>query len=321
MKHRNLLFIIALGSALLAQQPTDKATVDRWMTELSNWGRWGKTDQLGTVNLITPAKRKQAAALVKEGFTVSLSRDMDTVPSAVNNKPFGHTMVATGTDANPMFGMDTYTANYHGQTMTHFDALSHMFHNGKVYNGYAASEINSKGANQLAVLAYKNGFVSRGILMDMPKLKGVPYLDTKVAIYPADFEAWEKKTGIKVGAGDIVLVRTGHWARTAALGAYNTDNGAAGMDPSCARWFKQRDVAIIGSETHGEFKPSRVQGVPFPLHQLLLIAMGTPMFDNCDFEALSAAAAARKRWEFMFTSSPLAVPRGTGSPMNPIAIF
>jgi len=313
LKYRYLFTILALGGVLFAQQPTDRATVDRWMTELSNWNRWGKTDQLGTVNLITPAKRKQAAALVKEGVTVSLSRDMD--------KTFGHTMIATGTDANPMFGMDTYTAKYHGQTMTHFDALSHMFVNGKLYNGYAATEINQTGANQLAVLAYKNGFVSRAILMDIPRLKGVPYLDTKVAVYPADLEAWEKKAKVKVGPGDIVLVRTGHWARVAALGAYNTDNGAAGMDPSCAQWFKQRDVAIVGSETHGEFKPSRVQGVPFPLHQLLLIAMGTPMFDNCDFEALATAAATRNRWEFMFSASALAVPGGTGSPLNPIAIF
>ena len=93
------------------------------------------------------------------------------------------------------------------------------------------------------------------------------------------------------------------------------------MHATCARWFRQRDVAVVGSDTHGELMPSPVAGVPFPMHQLLLIAMGTPMFDNCDLEALSETAAARRRWEFLLTAAPLAVPKGTGSPLNPIAVF
>jgi len=190
-----------------------------------------------------------------------------------------------------------------------------------MYNGYSQSEVNEKGAQQLAVEAYKNGFVSRGILMDIPKLKGVPYLELSTPITPADFEAWEKKTGITVGSGDIVIVRTGRWARRAEKGQWNTEATAAGMHVSCAKWFHQRDVAIIGSDTHGELMPSPVKGIPFPMHQLLLIAMGTPMFDNCDLEALSKATAARNRYEFMLTASPLAVPGGTGSPLNPIATF
>jgi kynurenine formamidase len=322
MTFKTCVTTLCVGVVLLAaDQPLDKAVLDRWMQELSNWGRWGKDDQLGTVNLITPAKRKAAAALVKEGYSVSLSSDAETVKSADNEFPFGHQMIATGNDANPMFGMDIYSTRYHGKVLTHMDALSHMFYEGKLYNGYPQSQVNREGAQQLAVSAYKNGLMSRGILMDIPALKGVKYLDLSTPIYPADLDAWEKKAGVKVGSGDIVFVRSGRWARRAEKGPWNTEVAAAGMHPTCARWFRQRDVAMVGSDTHGELMPSPVPGVAFPIHQLLLIAMGTPLFDNCDLEPLSQAAAARHRWEFLLTAAPLAVPKGTGSPLNPIATF
>lgn len=314
-------FLLLAAAIAAPAQTLDKAALDRMMKELSNWGRWGKTDQAGTFNLITAAKRKSAAALVKDGFSVSLSRDADMVKSIDNARPFLTKMISSGVDPNPMFAMDTYTISYHGTSLTHLDSLSHMFYEGKVYNGYSKDEINSRGASQLAVTAFKSGIVSRGILMDIPALKGVKYLEPSTPITPEDFEAWEKKAGVRVGSGDIVFVRTGRWARRAAKGAWDTEAAAAGMHVSCARWFRQRDVAVVGSDTHGELMPSPVKGIPFPLHQLLLIAMGTPMFDNCDLEAISQAAAARNRWEFLLTAGPLAVPGGTGSPMNPIAIF
>ena len=316
-----LVALCLAAMVLPAQQPVDKVALDRWMQDLSNWGRWGKDDQIGTVNLITPAKRKSAAALVKEGYAVSLSSNSDTAKSADNTFPFGHEMISAGTDPNPMFGMDIYTIRYHGLTLTHLDALSHMFYQGKMYNGYSQEQVNRQGAQQLAVTAFKNGLFSRGILMDIPRLKGVKYLELSTPVYPADLDAWEKMAGIKVGSGDIVFIRTGRWSRRAEKGPWNTEEAAAGMHVTCARWFRQRDVAVVGSDTHGELMPSPVAGVPFPMHQLLLIAMGTPMFDNCDLEALSETAAARRRWEFLLTAAPLAVPKGTGSPLNPIAVF
>src|SRR5262245_36463124 len=318
MTSRNLRVLALLfGTAMLqAQQPLDKATIDRWMQELSNWGRWGKDDQTGTINLITPARRKAAAALVKEGLSISLSRDTDTVKSADNPIPFGYQPVP-----NPMFGMDTYTMRYHNQSTTHLDSLSHMYIGGRMYNGFSQSEVTPAGAQKLAVTAFKSGIASRGILMDFARLKGVKYLENGTPILPADFEAWEKQAGIKVGPGDIVLVRTGHWVRRAEKGPWYSETGSAGMHPSCARWFKDRGVAMIGSETHGEVMPAPIAGAPFPLHQLLLVAMGMPMLDNADFDALADAAASRRRWEFFVTVSPLAVPGGTGSPVNPTAIF
>ena len=317
------LLAALLAVTILLAQPlaVERATVDGWMKELSNWGRWGKEDQAGAVNLITPARRKAAAALVSEGFSVSLGRDADTVMAIDNAKPFGHHMNSSGTDKGAMFATDTYTTNYHSTSLTHLDSLSHMFYQGKVYNGFRQEEISSKGAAKLAVIQYKNGLMGRGVLMDIARLKGVPYLELSTPVYPTDFEAWEKQAGVRVGPGDIVFVNTGRWVRRTAKGPWDTEVAAAGMHVSCARWFKQRDVAIVGSETHGELMPSTVKGVAFPLHQLLLVAMGVPMIDNCDLDALSRAAAARKRWSFLLTTAPLPVPLGTGSPMNPIATF
>ena len=131
----------------------------------------------------------------------------------------------------------------------------------------------------------------------------------------------EKKAGLKVGPGDIVFIRTGRWARRAEKGPWDTDRQSAGLHVSCARWFKQRDIAMLGSDVHAELMPSPVPGIAYPMHQLLLIAMGVPMLDNCDLEALGDAAASRKRWEFLLTAAPLSVPFGTGSPLNPIATF
>ena len=316
--------LLVLYAVALAQDESRKVTksdIDRWMTELSNWNRWGKEDQLGTVNLITSAKRKQATALVREGYSVSLARDTEKEKTVDNPQPFGHTMTWTGASSPGQFSLDAYSVSYHGYAHTHMDALCHMFYNGKMYNGYLKESITKSGADKLAVIAFKNGILSRGILMDIPRLKGVEYLEPSAAIYPEDLEAWEKKAGVKVASGDIVFIRTGRWARRAAKGPWNVSANSAGLHASCMKWMHQRDVAMVGSDAASDVMPSGVEGVVQPIHQLLLVAMGTPIFDNCDLEALSEAASTRKRWEFMLTAAPLAVPGGTGSPLNPVATF
>jgi kynurenine formamidase len=298
-----------------------KADVDRWITELSNWGRWGKTDQIGTVNLITAAKRKEAAALVQEGYPISLSHDTLKEKAADNGNPFQHKMLSTG--AQPFEGrwlMDEYSVVYHGLAHTHMDSLAHIGWNGKMYNGFPQTDVTNAGAKELGVTNYRDGIFTRGVLIDIPKLKGVPYLEPGTAIYPEDLEAWEKKAGVRIGSGDVVLIRTGRWARRAAKGPWDPSR-MAGLHVSAVRWLKQRDVAIGGSDGCLDVLPSGVEGVPQPVHLLLLVAMGTPIFDNFDLEALSEQAAKRNRWTFLITASPLAVPGGTGSPLNPIAVF
>ncbi len=312
------------AAALFAQSPRHltKADIDRLMKEMSNWGRWGKGDQTGSVNLITPAKRKQAAALVREGYPVSLAREVDKVKAVDNDSPWVHVMTATG--AKPVagqFDLDTYTVSYHGYGHTHMDSLCHMFYQGRMYNGFRQEEITDKGAGKLDVTHFRNGIFTRGILVDIPGLKGVPYLEPSQAIYPEDLEAWEKKAGVKIGSGDVVFIRTGRWARRAAKGPWDVSKASAGLYASSARWLKQRDIAMLGSDAASDVAPSGIEGVAQPVHQLMLIAAGTPIFDNCDLEAVARAAADRKRWEFLITASPMPVPGGTGSPLNPIAVF
>lgn len=319
---RTSLFLLFLLPAVLpAQHNVTQADVDQWMTSLSNWGRWGKEDQIGALNLITPAKRKSAAALVKEGVSVSLARDTEKEKAVDNQNPFEQKMNWTGKSSPGQFSLDTYTVLYHGFAHTHMDALAHMFWHGKMFNGFAQETVTDSGAGQLAIQNMRNGIFTRGILIDIPELKGLPYLEPKTPIYPEDLEAWEKKAHVKIGSGDVVFIRTGRWARRAAKGPWNVGAESAGLHASCAKWLRERDVAMVGSDAASDVMPSMVEGVDQPIHQLLLISMGVMIFDNCDLEALSKATAQRKRWEFLLTAAPIPVIGGTGSPLNPIATF
>jgi kynurenine formamidase len=310
------------GVVLQQKHSLTKADVDRMMTELSNWGRWGKDDQLGAVNLITAAKRKQAAALVREGFSVSLARDTNTEKAEDNSDPYEHTMTLTGVNNDLIpFSIDNFKISFHGYQHTHLDALCHMFWQGKMYNGYSQEEVTQRGAGKLAITTLKQGIFTRGILMDMAALKGVPYLEPGTPIYPEDLEVWEKKAGLKLAPGDAVFIRTGRWARRAALGPWNVSQKSAGLHASCARWLKQRDVALLGSDAASDVLPSQVPGITHPIHQLVLVALGVNIFDNCDLEAVAEAADKRKRWDFLLTTAPIALTGGTGSPLNPIATF
>ena len=293
-----------------------QADIENWMEDLSNWGRWGKEDQIGAINLITPQKRKEAAQLVVDGLSVSLARDVEKDEAADNPQPFRHTMIP----ADP-WASDSFNVSYHGFAHTHIDALCHLAHNGKLYNGFAKSEVTPSGAGKLAVTGIKSGIFTRGVLMDIARLKEVPYLETDVAIYPEDLEAWEKKAGLRVGSGDAIFIRTGRWARRAAKGPWDIGKASAGLHGSCAKWLKERDVALVGSDAASDVIPSGIEGAGQPIHLLLLNAMGVHIFDNCDLEALGKAAAERRRWEFLLTASPIPVGGGTGSPLNPIATF
>jgi kynurenine formamidase len=309
-----------------ATNPAHKMTkddVDRWMTELSNWGRWGKDDQLGTLNLITPAKRKEAAGMVKEGIAISLAHDLLKEKAADNASPFIDTVQPRpGNYSGTGFGGDNYSVSYHGFAHTHMDALWHANYQGKMYNGYSIDTISPEtGGSKDSILVAKNGVFTRGVLMDIAKLKGVDYLEPGTPIYPEDLDAWEKEARVKVSSGDVIFIRTGRWARRAALGPWNVGRSAAGLHASCAKWLKSRDVAVLASDVAQDVSPSQVDGVGLPIHQMVLVALGLYIFDNCDLEQISQEAAKRKRWAFLVTAAPLAVPGGSGSPINPIAMF
>ncbi len=298
-----------------------KETFDQWMTDLSNWGRWGKDDEMGAMNLITPAKRKQAVSLVKEGTSFSLARDAEKVKAIDNPAPFVHLMTKTGLNTTASSSGDTFTISHHGYAHTHMDSLCHFFYKGKMFNGYSQEMVTEQGAAKLSIRNFKSGIITRGVLMDIPRLKGVEYLEPGTPIYPEDLDAWEKKAHIKVGSGDVVFIRTGRWALRDAKGPWEVSKKSAGLDASCAKWLKSRDVAILGSDAASDVLPSGIEGVVQPIHTLVLVAMGMPILDNCDLELISKEANRRQRWEFLLTASPLAVPGATGSALNPIATF
>lgn len=292
----------------------------KMMKTLSNWGRWGKDDQLGALNLITPQKRKEAAGLVQEGISISLTRNAvkhRVGPSA----PFEHRMVKTGETPGADNAGDIYSVEFHGFTHTHIDALCHLFQDGSMFNGYSQREVTGNGAAKLSVLAMKDGILTRGVLMDFPHLFGEKYLKADRAIYPEDIDAWQKETRVAVGLGDAVIIRTGRWARWEAEGEWDIEKGSSGLHVSCMPWFRERDVALVGSDLAMDVMPSRVEGFFLPVHFVTIVAMGVPILDVCDLEPVSKAAAARNRWDFLLTIAPLAVEGGTGSPVNAIATF
>jgi kynurenine formamidase len=315
------------------------------MKELSNWGRWGKDDQAGTVNLITNAKRKQAAALVKEGISVSMSLDADEPPKGYVAPPpppppapgeaqgrgrgsmprytWEHVMRSNGVNMRGPSGyaVDTIMVNFHGNNTTHFDALSHFIFEGHIYNGFPATDITAWGAEKNDVMPFKDGLVTRGVLIDWPRFKNVPYMGDDEAIYAEDLAEWEKKMNVKIESGDCVLLRTGRWARVKDKGPLDLNKVAPGLYASAGRWLKDRDIALLGSDVVQDVRPSRIEGVNQPIHQMFLVAVGTPLFDNCDLDAAAEQAAKLKRSTFMLSVAPLRVPGATGCPFNPLAIF
>ncbi len=304
-----------------ARKKLVKADIDAMMTSLSNWGRWGKDDQRGALNLITPEKRKQAAALVQDGVVVSLARPVIKEPLD-SSSAFVQRMVTMPKEGAEITSSgDEYSVQYHGFTQTHLDGLCHLAYKGKLYNGFSQKEVTAKGARKLGIENVRQGIITRGVLMDMPALFEARYLKGGQAIYPEDLEAWERKAGIKVEAGDAILIRTGRWRRRELEGPWDILKNSAGLHASCLPWLKKRDVAVVGSDLALDVLPSGVEGFDMPVHWVTIVAMGVPILDNCDFEKLSEEARARKRWTFLLTVAPLVVQGGTGSPANPLATY
>ena len=318
-----LTFVIGAGTASAqSEHNMTKEDVDHLVKELSNWGRWGKDDQLGALNLITQEKRLEAVRLVRKGISVSLARTVEKEKGPDNPTPFKHVMVATGRQGDGMWSMDNYSVTYHGFAHTHMDALCHLFHNGCMYNGFLQSEVGPEGAAKLSIHLVRNGILTRGILIDVPRLRGVRFLEPGTPIYPEDLDAWEKRAALKVRSGDVVFIRTGRWARRDLLGPWDANTeGLAGLHASCAKWLRERDIAMLGSDAAADVMPSGIEGAPVPIHLLTLHAMGVPIFDNCDLGAIAEQAAKMEQWEFMLSASPIIVEGGTGSPLNPIATF
>jgi hypothetical protein len=306
------------------------AQFERWKTELSNWGRWGKDDERGALNLITPQKEVQAARLVKEGVTVSLAHFAD-LEKAVDNFNFGptkHEMFHNPATGKIGGALDIISFGIHDGTNSHLDALCHyrLDRDGKllVFNGHP-QDLDESGCKANAIDRMGPGVFTRGVLVDLPLLRGVPYLEPGTAIYVSDLEAWEKFAGIKIGSGDALFIRTGRWARRAKLGPWNAAREAAGLHGSVMPWMKQRDIALLGGDGVNDVQPSGVVGAGEaanrPVHTLAIAVLGVPLVDNAYLEDAAREAARLKRWEFLTTVQFTRVPGGTATSFNALATF
>lgn len=310
--------------------------IDGWKQTENNWGRWGPDDQKGTLNLITPAVRAQAATEVRSGISVSLGRNIVADPMPTEGVGVGSTRppaaqqrMLSGPPTRPSGSTDSLTIAAHGYTITHFDAFGHHLFNGRMYNGYPADQYlsMSQGLLRGSIMSAADGVFTRGVLVDIPALKGVPWLEPGTPIFAEDIEAWERKAGIHIEPGDAVFIRTGRWEREAAKGTWDISKSAAGLDASVIPWLHKRGIALLGSET-------ALSVVPFPdttsitnpddylpAHNFALVALGMPLIDDADLSELAKTAARLRRYTFLLTVAPIRVTTGTGVPVNPIATF
>jgi kynurenine formamidase len=308
---------------MVATGSLSKTDVDAIAEQVRNWGRWGDDDERGALNLITDAKRAQAAALVQEGVVVSCALELPVRPGPDNANPVQHHITRGGDAQGGNFGgsADYFAIAPHGYATTHLDALCHIFVDGKMYNGYDQAEVRSDGAQKNSIMAGKDGIVSRGVLLDIARLRGVDWLELGEQITADDLSAAETAQGVRVEEGDILLVATGRDARRASEGAWSAADGLAGLYADCLPWLHERGVATLGCDGVSDVAPSGVDGWPMPMHQIAIVAMGVHLIDNMRLDGLSTACAERDRWAFQFVLAPLRLDKGTASPVNPLAIF
>ena len=289
--------------------------------KISNWGRWGKDDQRGALNFITPEKRAAAARLAKSGEIVSLALPLATQSAPDNPQPVHHMMLHVGPHA--VAALDYFGIAPHGMAFTHLDALCHVFWDGKMYNGFSNREVGRFGAKKCAIDVTRDGIVSRGVLLDIPKVRKAEWLNPGEAIYPEDLDAAEKLGALRVEEGDVLLIRTGRHARRIAKGGWDPRReGLPGLDASCLPWLHERRVAVLGCDAVSDLIPNGYPGeLSMPIHVGTLVMMGIHLIDNADLEALSASCAKHNRYEFLFAMAPLILERGTASPVNPLAVL
>jgi len=312
--------------------PPSEAEVRGYLRSLSNWGRWGAEDELGTINLITPAKRVAAARLVRDGVSVTCARPIATDITADTTIPPLRFMVDSGEGrdtASPERNLERRGAAefigmvFHGYTITHVDTPAHYFWDGKLYNGRSCNLVTSReGATVESVEVLRDGVVSRGVLLDVARVRGVESLEGAQGVMPEDLEAAEKAHGVRVESGDILLVRTGYYGRRLARGPVNPmQAGSPALHVACCPWLRERGVAMIGTDTHNDVAPHPYPAMGNSFHVVSLVAMGLWLIDNANLEDLGRACDERRRWEFLLTVAPLRLKNVTGSPVNPIAVF
>ena len=298
-----------------------------------NWGKWGADDEIGTLNYLTPELIVRAARLVKRGTVFSLAIPFDSTGPQINQpRRFNpiHRMILTGPDftsgavtrpggvgfADDMVFMAL-------QCGTQWDALSHCFLDGRLYNGYDANLVSSEGAKKNGMEKMARGVVARGVLLDMPRVKNVPWLEPGYAITVDDLEAAVTAQKVTVGTGDALLIRTGQMAMCKARDGWGDYAGgnAPGLSFHTAGWIHERQIAALATDTWGmEVRPNEIPDSYQPLHQVFMPNMGLLIGEIFALDELAADCAADSVYEFLFVAPPLPVTGAVGSPVNPLAI-
>ena len=292
------------------------AELEAMFKRCSNAGKWGPNDEKGTRNYITPAKRVAAAGLVKTGDVVSAGRDLSTRQTKTDARPMTHILLYSD---GPSAG-DYYTFAPHGMRMTHMDSLAHFSWHDQFYNGRKRSQtLTPGGARWGSIFAQKDGIFTRGVLLDVAAARGVKWYESHEYVTVADFEAAEKRQGLRVGSGDAIFVRTGMERMEAEMGEQDT-YPRAGLHAECAEWMHTRQASVYGGDC--------IEKLPYPsesftsaIHMIVLASMGLPILDWPALTELAAKCEQLKRWDYLLTTAPLRIPAGTSSPINPLAIF
>ncbi|MEU4872421.1 cyclase family protein [Streptomyces sp. NPDC021608] len=286
----------------------------------SGWASGGR----GALEALTPARVAAAAQEVRTGRTVTLAAPVETRPGPDNPTPAKHRMSGRPGEDVPdglHFARDSFAMNVHGDADSHLDALCHVIYDGTLHGGVPASRVTAGGATALSLDAVRDGIVGRGVLLDVPRLRGVPWLEPGDHVTADDLSAAETAQGLRVREGDLLLVRVGHRRRRIALGAWETASRRAGLHPTALEFLADRRVAVLGGDGNNDTAPSSTDGVDFPVHVLAIHAMGLHLLDYLEFEDLAGACEAEGRWSFLCVIAPLRLPDATGSPVNPIAVL
>ncbi|MFF3907942.1 cyclase family protein [Streptomyces sp. NPDC001848] len=284
-------------------------------------GRAGR----GALDLITPDRVVAAAREVRTGRQVSLAAPVETHPGPDSAEPAEHRMtgpVAGRIDSRgEQYTWDHFRMNIHGDVDSHLDALCHVIYDGTLHGGVDAARVTPAGAEELSVEVARDGIVGRGVLLDIPRLRGVAWLEPGDQVTGEELAAAEAAQGIRVGAGDLLFVRVGHRRRRGELGPWESGASRAGLHPAAVEFLAERQVTVLGSDADSDVAPSVAEGVATPVHVLAVHAMGVHMLDYLQFEDLVPVCEELRRWSFLCVVAPLRLPGATGSPVNPVAVF
>ena len=297
-----------------------KDEVDSFLRDRRNWGRWGDKGSAGAINLITPEKRLSAAALVRSGRVVSLSRPVSVDPSPDNIWPTQHYVVKMDQPPDGGGAGDYYGFFYHGTSATHIDALCHNWNKDGMWDGRdPESVVKYSGATYGGVEELSDGILTRGVLLDVPKHRDKPYVTLDEPVHGWELDDIAKEEGLTLEPGDAVMVHSGREAYARDHdGFYAARPERPGLHASCLPFIRDNDISILGWDMMDAI-PNEY-GVPWTVHGAVF-AYGVPLLDNALLEPLARACGEENTHEFMLTVNPLCVIGGTGSPVNPIAVF